>query len=77
MDAYAGEISYDNAGGLSYDDTTTYEEQVAQIPVEATTNSALDVALGGGGGLASRISSNKAYLAPESAASVKVRLVIG
>ena len=76
MDAYAGEISYDNAGGLSYDDTTTYEEQVAQIPVEAT-NSALDVALGGGGGLASRISSNKAYLAPESAARVKVRLVIG
>ena len=76
MDAYAGEISYDNAGGLSYDDTTTYEEQVAQIPVEAA-NSALDVALGGGGGLASRISSNKAYLAPESAARVKVRLVIG
>lgn len=78
MDSYPEDAYNDTLGGLSYDDQTTYEEQVAQIPLEMRpVVDAGEVAFALGGGLASRISTNKAYLAPVSVARVKVRLVSG
>ncbi|THH11255.1 hypothetical protein EW145_g760 [Phellinidium pouzarii] len=60
MDIYTEDVSYgDSSFPLSYDDVSTYEEQVATLSVEETPRSqALE--------LASRISANKVYLPPES-----------
>lgn len=71
MEIYTEDVSYgDNSLPLSYDDATTYEEQVAALPVEETPRShALE--------LASRISANRVYLPPESSLKGKVRVVSG
>ena len=70
MDAYTEEVSYgDNSFALSYDQETTYEEQVAALPPEVPRSEST--------GLKSRISANKIYLPPESITKGKVRVVSG
>lgn len=57
---------------LSYDDRTTYEEQVAAIPVSAEP---LEGMGSGGNSLAGRIGKNKIYLPPNTVLKGKVRVV--
>ena len=58
-------------GFLSYDDTTTYEEQVSALPDEPMeSTSAMS---SNGNGLAGRISTNKLYLLSESTSAARGR----
>ena len=69
MDSLSSEVSLGNTTfGLSYDDNSTYEEQVAALP-DPLVNGGLDLAI--------RISSNRIYLPPDSMAKGKVRVVSG
>lgn len=61
------DISIDDTSALNYDETASYEEQVAALPVEEAPRAVAS-------GLAGRISTNKIYLAPENAKG-KVRFV--
>ncbi|KAI5122184.1 hypothetical protein M0805_007081 [Coniferiporia weirii] len=64
MDIYTDDTSYgDDSLALSYDDATTYEEQVAALPVEKGRRSRATE-------LASRIT-NRVYLPPESLSKAK------
>lgn len=59
MDSYTG-ADVPEATFLSYDESATYEEQVAALAAESSSAAA------NGGGLAERIGKNKVYVPPQT-----------